>query len=97
MTTVILADDHTLVRQGIRSMLEGEGGIEILAEASEGTQVADLVEEYNPDVLIATADLIAKDRGGLAAAEFVTAEAARRLVSRAVIGLREDAERIYAA
>lgn len=70
MTTVILADDHTLVRQGIRSMLEAESNFEILAEASEGTQVADLVEQLNPDILIV--DIMMPGLSGLEVARIVS-------------------------
>jgi two-component system response regulator NreC len=50
--TVVLADDHAVVREGIRMLLEAEPGIEVLAEAGdlEGTIAA--VERHRPDVLV---------------------------------------------
>lgn len=49
---VLLVDDHTLVRAGIRSLLEGKAGIEIVAEADNGRDAGALVKRYAPDVVI---------------------------------------------
>jgi len=49
---VLLVDDHTLVRAGIRSLLEGKAGIEIVAEADNGRDAALLVKRYAPDVVL---------------------------------------------
>ena len=50
---VVLADDHTLVRQGIRKILEGQPGIEVVAEAADGDQALALVHAHHDvDVLI---------------------------------------------
>jgi DNA-binding NarL/FixJ family response regulator len=52
MTTTIIADDHELVRRGLRGILEGEGGCRVLAEASDGLTAAQLVEKLKPNLLI---------------------------------------------
>jgi DNA-binding NarL/FixJ family response regulator len=52
MTTAIIADDHEIVRRGLRGILEGEGACRILAEASDGLSAAQLVEKLKPQVLI---------------------------------------------
>jgi DNA-binding NarL/FixJ family response regulator len=49
---MILADDHWLVRAGIRSLLVGFGGIEIVGEASDGRQAIDLTAKYRPRVVL---------------------------------------------
>ena len=49
---VLLADDHTLVRNGIRSLLEGLVDIEIVGEAQNGSEAVDKVKELLPDVLM---------------------------------------------
>lgn len=49
---VVLADDHPVVRTGIRALLERAPDIEILAEAENGTAVLPLVIEHRPDVLV---------------------------------------------
>lgn len=51
-TTIILADDHSLVRDGIRSLLEEEPDFEVIGEASNGREAVDLVEKMKPDLLI---------------------------------------------
>ncbi len=49
---IILADDHTLVRAGIRALLEKLPGVQVLAEAGEGREVLRLVHEHHPDVVL---------------------------------------------
>ncbi len=49
---VILADDHPLVRQGIRLFLEEVDDVVVVAEAADGTEAMRLVEEHRPDVAI---------------------------------------------
>ena len=50
--TVLLADDHPIVRQGLRHLLEAEPDIKILGEASDGLQAVQLSETFKPNVLI---------------------------------------------
>lgn len=49
---VILADDHTLVRAGIRALLEKLPAVEVLGEASNGREVLELVKTHQPDVVL---------------------------------------------
>jgi DNA-binding NarL/FixJ family response regulator len=63
MTRIVLADDHPIVRQGLRSLLEKEPGFSVVGEASDGLKVADLVEEAKADVLVL--DLLMPGLGGL--------------------------------
>ncbi len=49
---VVLADDHTLVRAGIRALLESLPDVEIVGEASDGRQAIDLVVAEKPDVAL---------------------------------------------
>jgi DNA-binding NarL/FixJ family response regulator len=49
---VILADDHAVVRKGIREFLEGEGDITVVAEAANGDEAVALVAEHAPDVAV---------------------------------------------
>ena len=51
-TTVLLADDHTVVRQGLRALLTAESDIEIVAEAETGRQAVQLVKNHKPDVVV---------------------------------------------
>jgi DNA-binding NarL/FixJ family response regulator len=50
--TVLLAEDHMIVREGLRKMLELEGGFEIVAEAQDGRQAVALAHKLRPDVVL---------------------------------------------
>jgi NarL family two-component system response regulator LiaR len=52
MITVILADDHHLVRKGIRRLLEEAGDINVVGEAQDGQEAIELTESLVPDVLL---------------------------------------------
>jgi len=49
---VMLVDDQTLVRQGVRSLLELDDGIEVVAEAADGVEAVERVPEVAPDVML---------------------------------------------
>ncbi len=49
---VLLADDHAMVRAGIRQLLEHAGDIQIVAEASDGEAAKTLIEQHRPDVAV---------------------------------------------
>jgi len=48
----MIADDHSLVRVGLASMLASEGNFDVVAEARNGAEVLDLYRQHQPDVLI---------------------------------------------
>jgi DNA-binding NarL/FixJ family response regulator len=50
--TLILADDHPIVRQGLRHLLEGEPEFRIVGEAGDGVEALQLVERLKPNILI---------------------------------------------
>jgi xanthine/CO dehydrogenase XdhC/CoxF family maturation factor len=50
--SVILAEDHAIVRHGLRLLLESEPDITVVGETSDGLEVAALVERLGPDVLV---------------------------------------------
>jgi DNA-binding NarL/FixJ family response regulator len=49
---VILADDHHIVRAGIRQLLESEKDIQVLAEAGDGEEAKSLIQQHKPDVAV---------------------------------------------
>ena len=61
--TVLLADDHPIVRQGLRHLLEAESDLKIVGEASDGLQAVQLTEKFKPNVLIV--DMMMPDLNGL--------------------------------
>src|SRR5438094_281597 len=50
--TVFLADDHTVVRQGLRALISAEEDMEIVGEAENGRQAVQLVKKHVPDVVV---------------------------------------------
>jgi two-component system response regulator NreC len=63
MIKIVLADDHRIVRQGIRVLLEAEPDLNILAEAKDGPEAISMVECLHPDILLL--DLIMPGMNGL--------------------------------
>ncbi len=52
MIDVVLADDHNIVRQGLRKLLEREPDVRVVGEAADGAEATRLVERLQPDVLV---------------------------------------------
>ena len=52
MTTIALVDDHKIVRQCIKGLLEDEPDFRVIGEAANGTEGIELVENLKPDILI---------------------------------------------
>ncbi len=50
--SVLLVDDHPLVRMGLRSLIEKSAGIEVVGEAGNGQEALQLARELNPDVML---------------------------------------------
>lgn len=49
---VMIADDHSLIREGLKQLLEFDGSIKVVGEASNGVECLDKINEFNPDVLL---------------------------------------------
>ena len=63
MIRIVLVDDQTLVRQGIRSLLELASDVSIVAEASDGDEAVAVIRRENPDVVLL--DLRMPRKGGV--------------------------------
>jgi two-component system, NarL family, response regulator NreC len=50
--SIVLADDHQIVRKGLRALLEAEADFRIIGEASAGPETAQMVEKLTPDILV---------------------------------------------
>jgi DNA-binding NarL/FixJ family response regulator len=68
---VLLADDHGIIRQGIRLLLEAEPDIEIVGEAASGHTALNLVEKLGPDIVLM--DISMADLNGLEATRTICA------------------------
>src|SRR5262245_54054442 len=72
---IVIADDHPIVRDGLKKLLQLEDDFEIVGEAGDGREVLDRVQELDPDVLLL--DLRMPNLDGLAALQAL-AQANRR-------------------
>lgn len=69
---IILADDHRIMREGLRALLEREAGIEVIAEADNGRTTVELSRELNPDVVVI--DIGMPDLNGIDATRQIISE-----------------------
>jgi two-component system response regulator NreC len=69
---VLIADDHALVRTGLRALLEAQPEIEVAGEADDGVAVVERCRQLRPDVVLL--DLSMPGRGGIPAAEEINRE-----------------------
>ncbi len=78
MIRVVLADDHAVVRQGLRTFLDLQDDIEVIAEASDGAEAVDAAERLDPDVVLL--DLVMPGLDGLGALKELRSGRARIIV-----------------
>ncbi len=86
---ILLADDHKITRQGLRSLLEKQSDMAVVAEAEDGRTAVQMVEELSPDVVIM--DVSMPDLNGI--------EATRQIISRnskvKIIALSMHSDRLF--
>ncbi len=88
-TTILLADDHAIVRQGLRVLLEAEPDFTIVGEAGDGLEALRLLEKLQPAVLVV--DVIMPALNGLE----VTRQVSRRFPQTRVVVLSMHANEAY--
>ena len=72
MIKILIADDHLIIRQGLRLILETENDLELVGEASDGNEAISLCKNLNPDVVLM--DLRMPNMDGLTAIEKLRGE-----------------------
>lgn len=69
---ILLADDHTVVRKGLRMLLEGQPGFSVIADAADGREAVALAEKHTPDVVVM--DVAMPSLNGIEAARQILAK-----------------------
>ena len=90
---VVIADDHTVVRQGIRGVLEEVAGLEVVGEAGDGDEALALVDEHAPDVVVL--DVSMPGRTGLEVARALREQGSE--VRVLVLSMHDDPEYVLEA
>jgi DNA-binding NarL/FixJ family response regulator len=90
-TRVMLADDHKMIRDGLRALLEKQGNVEIVGEAADGQSAVQLARKLSPDVVVI--DIGMPDLNGIEATRQISALKCKPKV----IGLSMHADRRYVA
>lgn len=91
--TVVIVDDHAVVRHGIRALLEAEEGFKVVGEAGSGGEAVLLVQEVAPDVVLM--DLIMPEMNGVEATRLVKQHSPRTQII--VLTSYHDDEHIFPA
>jgi DNA-binding NarL/FixJ family response regulator len=88
---VLVVDDHTIVRDGICALLALTGDIEVIGEATNGSEALKMVKEFNPDVVIM--DIAMPIMGGLEATRRINKEFPRTKIL--VLTQHDDKEYVF--
>lgn len=91
--TILLVDDHEVVRRGLHAFLEALPEFEVIAEASSGTRAIDLAGEYIPDVVLL--DLIMPEMSGVEATRRIKATSPRTQV--VILTSHQDEDQVLPA
>lgn len=90
---IVVADDHTVVREGIRHVLERADGLEVVAEAGDGAEALAAVAEHAPDILML--DISMPELTGLEVTQRLRAEG--REVGIVILSMFDDPEYVLQA
>jgi DNA-binding NarL/FixJ family response regulator len=93
MARILIADDHALVREGLRTMLSGEDGLEVIAEANDGRQALDICRELKPDLVLMDVRMPVMD--GLQATKRIKDEMPRTSVM--MVTMHENSDYLFEA
>ena len=86
MIRIVLADDHTVIRQGLRLLLERQDDFQVVGEAADGRQAVQVAEATSPDVVVL--DLAMPNLGGIEAARQISAKVPSAAI--AILSMHSD-------
>ena len=84
--SILLADDHTVMRSGLRALLERQPDFRVVGEAADGREAVDLAESLCPDVVVA--DVAMPRLNGLDAAQQITSR--RPAIAVVILSMHSD-------
>lgn len=90
---VLLADDHAVMREGLRALLTASLGISVIADVSNGREALRRVEELKPDVLVM--DIAMPDVNGIEAAHMIRAKSPTTRII--MLSMHSTSEHVYRA
>lgn len=90
---ILVADDHPLFRQGLRTAVEARDGLEVVAEAETGTEAIEQTLEHQPDVVVM--DLQMPERNGIEATREIVTQSPH--VGVLVLTMFENDDSVFAA
>jgi NarL family two-component system response regulator LiaR len=90
---ILIADDHAIVREGQRALIETEPGMELVGEAADGVEAVQMARTLQPDVILL--DLLMPRKGGVEAIQEIRAENADARIL--VLTSFAEEEKVYAA
>jgi DNA-binding NarL/FixJ family response regulator len=93
VTRILIADDHALLRSGLRALFESVEGIEIVGEARDGREAVKLAEQLQPDVVVM--DIQMPEMDGIEATRRLAVSAPATVVL--VLTMHEDDESVFSA
>ena len=86
--TILVVDDHAVVREGLRTFLGLQDGFEIVGEAADGEEAVEQAEQLDPDVILM--DLVMPNRDGVSAMQVLKERASRSRVIVLTSFLEDD-------
>ena len=90
---ILIVDDHSIVREGQRALIDTEPGLELVGEAADGFEAVQMARSLQPDVIMI--DLIMPRMGGIEAIEKIKAE--NSAVNILVLTSFAEDEKVYSA
>ena len=90
---ILIADDHAIVREGLRTLISAKPGLELIGEASDGAEAAEMAKSLRPDVILL--DMVMPRKNGLEAIEDIKQDNPNARIL--VLTSFDDDDRVFSA